>query len=293
MPHGVVHDRQTQATRPEAEKESMRRFGWRATRPNPSRRDGNMEESSPQTRNVAIGAGSLVILHPDGPAGGFPMVIAVDHVAEGQYVFVGCCDPIGPGEALIIESPVANDARYVSRGIVVASSPDAFTLEIDPLWERVQQRAFVRISAHGLPVRIVRLAHHPAPSDSDVIHESGTDAVHDLVDISAGGIRFESASDYEPDEDVICHFELPGSLCFVLPARTIRSPEETVTVSGKPSVAVEFVGLDENNRSQLLRWVYREQVRRHRDAERDEAEDRERTILLKQSRRSADPTTQA
>ena len=137
----------------------------------------------------------------------------------------------------------------------------------------------------SLPVRIVRLAHHPAPSDSDVTHESGTDAVHHLVDISAGGIRFESASDYEPDEDVICHFELPGSLCFVLPARTIRSPEETVTVSGKPSVAVEFVGLDENNRSQLLRWVYREQVHRHRDAERDEAEDRERTILLKQSRR--------
>ncbi len=47
-------------------------------------------------------------------------------------------------------------------------------------------------------------------------HRIGDD-VHELIDISAGGIRFSGEADYEPDEDVICHFELPGSLCFVLP----------------------------------------------------------------------------
>ena len=62
----------------------------------------------------------------------------------------------------------------------------------------------------------------------------------------------------------MCHFELPGSLCFVLPARICRSVGNDSAGSPKPTVAVEFQGLDENNRSQLLRWVYREQVKRHR-----------------------------
>jgi hypothetical protein len=45
-----------------------------------------------------------------------------------------------------------------------------------------------------------------------------------VVDISAGGIRFASNIEYDNDEDVICHFELPGSLCFVLPAQIVRVP---------------------------------------------------------------------
>ena len=229
-----------------------------------------MDESAAETRERRLGAGSLVVLHPDGPAGGFPKVISVDHVRGDRYVFAGCCHPIGPGETLIVETPVANDARYVTRAVVISSSPDEFVLEFAPLWERVQQRAFVRISAHGLPVRIVRLAQQ-TPDDRPRLDDAREGDVHDLVDISAGGIRFESVGDYEPDEEVTCHFELPGSLCFVLPARIIRSPEDLPSESGKPSVAVEFVDLDENNRSQLLRWVYREQVRRHRRAEREEA----------------------
>ena len=241
-----------------------------------------MEEATPQTRKRTIGAGSLVILHPDGTAGGFPMVIAAEAVSGSEVRFRGCCDPIGPGEALIVESPVANDARYMTRGTVISSSRDSFTLDIDPLWERVQQRAFVRISAHGLPVRIVRLT--PAtPSDEIPAGEGAEDTVHDLIDISAGGIRFESSGDFEPGEEVICHFELPGSLCFVLPAQIIRSPEQAVTISGKPSIAVEFVELDENNRSQLLRWVYREQVRRHRDAERMKTKAQDRSTPPEQA----------
>jgi c-di-GMP-binding flagellar brake protein YcgR len=90
-------------------------------------------------------------------------------------------------------------------------------------------------------------------------------AVHDLVDISAGGLRFASGGDFEPDEEIVCHFELPGSLCFVLPARIVLPSESRPTGSGKSSVAAEFVNLDENNRSQLLRWIYREQVQRYRD----------------------------
>ena len=229
-------------------------------------------------------AGGLVILHPDGPAGGYPMVVAVDQVSGGYHWFLGCCDPIRRGETLIVESPVPNDARYVTRATVMASSPGTFALKLDPLWERVQQRAFVRIAAHGLTVRVVRLA-PPMPGEKGNRDEVSADSVYPLLDISAGGIRFESAGEYEPEEDVICHFELPGSLCFVLPARIVRSPESPSPILEKPSVGVEFIGLDENNRSQLLRWVYREQVRRHREDERQAAEERDGFSLFNRSRR--------
>lgn len=227
-----------------------------------------MQDGPPQTRRMILEAGALVILHPDGPAGGFPMLVAVDQVLDGQHWFLGCCSPIVRGEQLTVESPVVNDARYVTRATVTASSASTFALELEPLWQRVQQRAFVRISAHDLQVRIVRCL--SSPEDREQTDADLDDAMHRLVDISAGGIRFESSTDYQAGEDVICHFELPGSLCFVLSGRIVRAPERHPAQPGKPSVAVEFVGLDETHRSQLLRWVYREQVRRHRLRDREQ-----------------------
>lgn len=231
-----------------------------------------MDEESVKTRRMMLEAGRLVILHPDGPAGGFPRVVPVDDVERGTHWFLGSIEPLRRGQTLIVECPVPEDARYATRATVVACSPSTFGLEIEPEWERVQQRAFVRVSAHGCQVRVVRLA-MPGPQEdpNDLL-----DDVFDLVDVSAGGIRFASDADFGVDEDVVCHFELPGSLCFVLPGRIVRAPDAPSTPRGKPSTAVEFVGLDETNRSQLLRWVYREQVRRHREEARNEEKARKR-----------------
>ena len=111
-------------------------------------------------------------------------------------------------------------------------------------------------------------------SDADRDRSPG-DEVHLLVDISTGGIQFTSSDLYEVDEEVICHFELPESLCFVLPARNVHAPDEPSATPSQPTVAVEFAGLDENNRSQLLRWVYREQARHHREQEREKSANRD------------------
>jgi hypothetical protein len=235
-----------------------------------------MDEPRSQTRRMRLDAGRIVILHPDGPADGFPMAASVDDVLQGEHWFLGSIDPVRPGETLIVELPLASDARYATRAVVSTVRPESYALRLEPSWERMQQRAFLRISTHGLQVRVVRLA-----SDADPSSEAGGD-LHDLVDVSAGGVRFAAEAGFEADEEVICHFELPGSLCFVLPARIVRSPDPTAATAanatpesgmaptGKPSVAVEFVGLDETNRSQLLRWVYREQVQRHRESARIE-----------------------
>ena len=116
------------------------------------------------------------------------------------------------------------------------------------------------MTVHGYTVQVARLA---MPGPDQEAKEVGDD-LFDLVDVSAGGIRFASDIDFDAGEDVVCHFELSGSLCFALPGRIVRGPETPSATAGKPSIAVEFVGLDETNRSQLLRWVYQEQVSRHR-----------------------------
>lgn len=230
-----------------------------------------MDKPNAEHRKLIIEAGQLLILHPEGPAGGFPMVVPVDHVSDGLHWFLGSCSPIGRGESLIVESPVQDDARYSTSATVAAANAHTFALRISPLWHRVQQRAFVRISAYGLMVRVVRRAADAQGSQSDDDAQRGS--INGLLDLSAGGIRFQSASEYEHDEEVVVHFELPGSDCFVLPARVVRTPDNRATRPDKNAVAVAFTGIDEPTRAQLLRWVYREQVRRHRE-ERRQREDR-------------------
>jgi c-di-GMP-binding flagellar brake protein YcgR len=233
-----------------------------------------LNKPQPERRRPKVEAGDLLILHPEAPAGGYPMVVPVDHVADGVHWFLGSCAPVERGETLMVESPIQNDARYSTSATVVASTPETFALRLSPNWERVQQRAFVRISAHGLQVRVVRLTHDDGSPRPLVSLEQGPvdfragdpdrESIHELLDLSAGGIRFEANTDYEADEEVVVHFELPGSQCFALPARVVRTPGEPSKRSGKRNVAVAFTGIDEPTRSQLLRWVYRQQIRRHR-----------------------------
>lgn len=239
-----------------------------------------MEKPSDERRRLIVEAGHLLILHPEGPAGGYPMVVPVDHVADGLHWFLGSCAPLGRGASLIVESPIQHDARYSTSATIAACSAATFALRISPIWERVQQRAFVRISAHGLQVRVMRPSHgggEPAAAGrsqpaAGALPEADPDreALHQLLDLSAGGIRFQSSQEYEADEEVVVHFELPGSECFVLPARVVRTPDMPAN-RVKNSVAVAFTGIDEATRSQLLRWVYREQVRRHRNETRYKA----------------------
>ncbi len=246
-------------------------------------REASSDDDTARRTRVRLAAGDLVILHPHGPAGGFPKVVAVDHITNGRLWFLGACDPIRRSETLTVESPIVRDARYIARATVAASSPETYALDLTGDWERVQQRAFVRITAHGLQVRLVRVEDRAAPPETDAeatdLPDDETaerDSVHALLDISAGGIRFEGGDEYEADEEVICHFELPGAPCFVLPARIVRGPAAITTHGRKPYVAAEFIGLDESSRSQLLRWVYREQVRRHREEARKEEAARKR-----------------
>jgi hypothetical protein len=227
-----------------------------------------MAPSEPDKRRLMLERGSVIGLFPEGPAGGFPKTVAIDRVSDGLHWILGSCAPLGRGEMLMVEYPVPKDARYIAHARIEACSDRTFGLRIDETWERAQQREFVRISTHGLLVRVVpAAAESPGPGeDATTETDDIASQIYPLLDISAGGIRFESDAEFGEGDPVVCHFELPGSECFVLPSRIVRTLHEPGRVRSKLEIAVEFEGLLEAQRSELLRWVYREQVKRHHDA---------------------------
>jgi hypothetical protein len=89
-----------------------------------------MEKPDPDRRRLTVEAGHLLILQPQGTASGYPMVVPVDHVADGLHWFLGSCAPLERGETLTVESPIQNDARYSTSATIVASSPDRLDVRI-------------------------------------------------------------------------------------------------------------------------------------------------------------------
>ena len=197
----------------------------------------------PQKLHRRLEPGELVVLHAGGPIGEFPMLIPVDHISTGIHWFLGHAAPLLRGASLTVQSPIEGDARYFTNATMVACSEALFGLEIDPDWERSQERAFARVPTPGLSVGVVRL--------SDQTGTTAETTRDELQDLSAGGLSFSATDDFEVGEEVVCHFEPPGSLCFVLPAKVVRAPR-SASPGAKTNVSVEFFGIDEANRSQLL-----------------------------------------
>ena len=226
-----------------------------------------MPEEQEGGRRLILEAGYEVFLRPEPSAAPLPISIRdpiaarVDQVDHGVHWFLGSCAPFARGDLLRVETAVANDARYATLARVEASSPETFALRIEPLWHRVQERAFVRIAAHGMQVCVLR----PKPLDAQPPEEeSAPDVVCELLDLSAGGLRFKSREAFETDEEIVCRLELSAGTEFTLPARVVRGTFSPRPEGTPPGVAVEFTQLDEEDRSRILRWIYAEQVRRHR-----------------------------
>ena len=83
-----------------------------------------------------------------------------------------------------------------------------------------------------------------------------------MLDVSAGGIRFETDEDFEIDQEFVCQFVSDPSR-YELHSRVVRSQKKPGS-SSRYRVAVEFLDLTDEHCSQLLRWIYQEQSRRHK-----------------------------
>lgn len=174
--------------------------------------------------------------------------VIVVQVKYGLIWTSGSSKPGEPDELVEMECTIAEDAQYRALARVVFVQPESYALRRVANWERVQRRADVRVRATGIPLE---LAVPPELSDKASLK---------MVDLSAGGLSAAGGAPLEVGDSVQCCFELPGVGPLNLVGRVVRLAEGT----RRPEVAVKFEGLDHDRRSQLMRWVFQEQLRRHK-----------------------------
>ncbi len=213
-----------------------------------------MSGDAPRQR---LGRGSRLVVQD---AHGVPYEVVVERVEEGSILVDASEAPVRPGESVLLEHRVAGDARYRTRAQIVE---DGRAVRLHPLdrWERDNQRAFARVRTYGLEVTLTRPLDDLRDDETEPPSEPRDAKRFKLLDVSAGGAAIRAEPHFEIGEEVVCHFELPGECCFALPARVARVVARNPT-SGRATLGVEFLGLDESDRAALLRWVYREQTRR-------------------------------
>lgn len=182
-------------------------------------------------------------------AGGETRTVAVDRVSEGLiWISTREVGPRQPGEEIEVEIGIKGDARYRTSAQVAIAMRDFVGIEDN--WDRRQLREYVRINTYGFRIDV-------APQDDD---DTVPLAELPLIDFSAGGARVAEEKDLEVGDVVKCRFPL-GDAEFNLIARVVRV--SAATAAERRFVSLEFHGVDEGTRSDLISWVNQEQLRRH------------------------------
>jgi hypothetical protein len=182
---------------------------------------------------------------------------------KNGLIWISRCETPGEvGERVVIERRVDGDALYQAPARVEFVPPETYALRRTGEWTRQQRRADVRVSTHGLEFTVLRSSREGEPEKECL----------PVADLSAGGVAVRTAGCFEVGEEVRCVFELPGEQNFDLRARVVRRSESAGSGS-RGRVAFQFLDVDHDHHAALLRWVYREQARRHREEKkrRDEA----------------------
>lgn len=214
--------------------------------------------------HIKISDGSHITLHHETESGREPVHVTVEKIDCDKIWVKGSSGCLDEGDAILLEYRIDDDARYRADGEISGSLPDCTFIACDGSWTRVQDRSFVRVSTHGIEVKVPSKAPQSCPDPTSQF---------EILDVSAGGLLFETNEPFEIDGEYVYHFELTGQLCYVLPARVVRCKPKPGS-KNRFRVAVEFVDLNEEHRKELLQWIYYEQVRRHRKGHRkDEHED--------------------
>ena len=179
---------------------------------------------------------------------------------DGDRIWLsGSGFPARHGDLVLVELPVPGDARYEAPARVELHPPDRYALRRAGGWDRDQRRAWVRINTYGVDVSVAWLECESAEPPPEPPKDDSPS--YPMLNISAGGLSLVADDSLSVGDAAMCHFELPGEASFDLEARVVRV--ESGGLRGRRRrVAFEFVGIDDARRSALLRWIYREQVRR-------------------------------
>lgn len=215
-------------------------------------------------RPPSFDGGSRLTLYRQHQAGRKPVHVKVVRIENSRIWVESSSGAVGLDGAVVLEYMIGDDCRYLAQGKIEVHSADCSVISWDGEWRRVQSRCFVRISTHGIEVEVKEPVRATKSQDAaaDARPPEDGKCCFEMLDISAGGLRFETAEPFEFDAEFVCHFELPGQSRYELPAKVVRSQTKP-GFSDRYRVAVEFVDHSEELRSKLLQWIYHEQVRRH------------------------------
>lgn len=114
------------------------------------------------------------------------------------------------------------------------------------------KREFLRIRL-AVPIEFIHISR-----DGSV--PEGTWASSEMVEIGGGGARILSHGSIE-EGDVLClRFAIPDTL------EQIKAYARVVGICGdSEEICIKFVELSERDRGKILRYAFREQIRRHKD----------------------------
>ena len=111
-------------------------------------------------------------------------------------------------------------------------------------WKRVQMRQFVRVSVFGVRVA-VHGQREPAPANAD-------SRAPRLLDLSAGGLCFESSESYATGEVVDLDFALPHGGPITIRGEIIRVAGRRNDDTGPNQYGIRFCGVGEAVRVKIM-----------------------------------------
>lgn len=181
------------------------------------------------------------------------------------------------GELLRLSRTVQNDARYTAVIEVVESGTGRSRVRLVGDWQRIQMREYVRVSVFGIPLDVRRDEELETMSQREARLRRLRAVEEDerpsrLLDLSGGGLRFESRERFSEGENVEFDFTLPETGPLHLRGEIVRvlavaeANEDAGEPEGFNQYGVRFLSVAESDRVKIMTWVFGEQAARFRES---------------------------
>jgi len=220
------------------------------------RGSGAVQLESKSEDNQRLRTGDAVAL--ERPNGEWMKGVVVLVEDDGMDVVVD--GAILEGEVLSVSCAVRDDARYTAVMEVIDAGPGRSRVRLVGEWKRVQMREFIRVSVMGIAMNV----------RGDTSTQAGSPVEARLLDLSAGGLRFESSESFAAGDVIDVRFNLAQTGPINVRGEVLRIAGRRNGDSGPCQYGIRFAGFDEATRVKIMTWVFGEQARRFRDSTKPE-----------------------
>jgi hypothetical protein len=157
-----------------------------------------------------------------------------------------------PDDRVWIDAPSGNHTYVFGGWLIGMRSPDTLVVMVNGLPRRDQRRQYVREMV-DLPAQSFEMM-GPDDEPTGPVYET---VVHDL---SGGGVRLEMSHQVQKDEVLLLHIDL-GHVTF---DAVVTVVDVFQTINGRKFVRGSFLEIEERFRREVIRFVFREQIRKAR-----------------------------